>query len=108
MAAEGLIAFDELRAKLAGLEETRETAERELAAVKGQRESIERMERDKDAVLEHYAPLAPEAWTPSPLSSAMVSTRYSGWSLLHAPTGGWRCTGVGDPRWCRCLQNKKR
>ena len=32
MAAEGLITFDELRAKLAALEETRETAERETSA----------------------------------------------------------------------------
>ncbi len=41
MAAEALITFEELRVKLAGLEETRETAERELAALRGQRESIE-------------------------------------------------------------------
>jgi site-specific DNA recombinase len=61
MAAEGLIAFDELRAKLAGLEETRETAERELAALKTQRDSLEQMERDKDAVLEKYAAVAPKA-----------------------------------------------
>jgi hypothetical protein len=61
MVAEGLITFDELRAKLAALEETREIAERELAALKGQSESLEQMERDKDAVLEHYVILAPEA-----------------------------------------------
>jgi site-specific DNA recombinase len=61
IAAEGLITFDELRAKLAELEETRETAERELAALDGMRESIEQMERDKDAVLDHYAALAPKA-----------------------------------------------
>jgi site-specific DNA recombinase len=61
MAAEGLISFDELRSKLAALQETRETAERELAVLKGRRESLEQMERDKDAVLEHYVTLAPEA-----------------------------------------------
>jgi site-specific DNA recombinase len=61
MAAEGLISFDELRSKLAALEETRETAERELAALKGHSESLEQMERDKEAVLEHYVMLAPEA-----------------------------------------------
>ena len=61
MSAEGLIAFDELRVKLADLEETRETAERDLATLKGQRESIEQMERYKDAVLEQYAALAPKA-----------------------------------------------
>jgi site-specific DNA recombinase len=61
MAAEDLITFDELRAKLAALEETREIAERELAGLKGQRENLQQMERDKDAVLEHYVTLAPEA-----------------------------------------------
>jgi site-specific DNA recombinase len=61
MAAEGLITFDELRAKLAALEETREIAECELAVLKGQRDSLEQMELDKDAVLEHYVTLAPEA-----------------------------------------------
>jgi site-specific DNA recombinase len=61
MAADGLITFDELRAKLAALEETRETAERELAALKGRKERMEALERDKDVVLEHYAALAPEA-----------------------------------------------
>ncbi len=61
MAAEGLITFDELRVKLAALEETREIAERELAVLKSQSESIDQMERDKDAVLEHYVTLAPDA-----------------------------------------------
>jgi site-specific DNA recombinase len=60
-AAEGLISFDELRAKFAALEETRDIAERELATLKGQRESLEQLERDKDDVLEHYVTLAPEA-----------------------------------------------
>ena len=61
MAAEGLVTFDELKTKLADLEEARETAERELATLRGQSESIEALERDKDAVLEHHATLAPEA-----------------------------------------------
>ena len=61
MAAEGLTTFDELRAKLADLEETRETVKRELAALEDIRESIEQMERDKDAVLDYHVTLAPEA-----------------------------------------------
>ncbi|MDP8938736.1 MAG: recombinase family protein [Actinomycetota bacterium] len=61
MAAEGLITFDELRAKLADLEETRETAGRALATLRSAQEDIERLERDKATVLEHYAALAPEA-----------------------------------------------
>lgn len=55
LAAEGIMGRDELRAKLAEVQEVRETVEEELAASKGRRERIERMERDRDAVLETYA-----------------------------------------------------
>ena len=61
MAVEGLITFDELRAKLAALEETRETAQRELEAFDKRREKIEELEHDRDALLESYASLVPEA-----------------------------------------------
>ncbi|HVF02112.1 MAG TPA: recombinase family protein [Rubrobacteraceae bacterium] len=61
MAAEGVIAFDELRAKLAALDATRATAERELEAIKGRREHLEKLERDKETLLETYAALTPEA-----------------------------------------------
>lgn len=67
MAAEGLITLDELRAKLAGLEDARESAERELRALEGKREKLEALERDKEAVLDAYARLTPdvlEALTP--------------------------------------------
>lgn len=46
----------ELRAKLAKLEEDREAAEREIAAIEGRRE---RLERDRDAVMEHYTSVVP-------------------------------------------------
>ncbi len=59
--AEGLITLDELRAKLSSLEEARTTAQRELEALRGRRERIEELERDKEAILEHYARIAPEA-----------------------------------------------
>jgi hypothetical protein len=49
MAAEGLITFDELRAKLASLEEIWEMAERELEALGARRE---RLERDVETLLE--------------------------------------------------------
>ena len=51
----------ELQARLGALEETRETAERELASLAGKRERLEAMERDRDLILENYAILAPEA-----------------------------------------------
>ena len=61
MAAEGLITFDELGAKLAALEETRQTARRELAAVEGRTERLRALERDRDILLENYAERMPEA-----------------------------------------------
>jgi hypothetical protein len=61
MAAEGLISFQELRGKLIELDETRNTAERELETLRGRREITERLERDRDALLEQYADMVPEA-----------------------------------------------
>jgi site-specific DNA recombinase len=61
IAAEGLITLDELRAKLAALEETRETAQRELETLSRRREKIEELEHDRDTLLESYTGLVPEA-----------------------------------------------
>jgi hypothetical protein len=61
MAAEGLITFDELRAKLLDLEGVRNTAERELKALRNRQELIEEMELDRDAFLTDYTHLAREA-----------------------------------------------
>jgi chromosome segregation ATPase len=61
MAAEGLIDFDELRAKLTTLEETCRTAQRELEALQSRKEQLADLEHDRDALLERYASLVPEA-----------------------------------------------
>jgi hypothetical protein len=61
MVAEGLITFDELRAKLAALDATRAMAERELDAIKVRRDYLESLERDKEVLLDTYASLTPEA-----------------------------------------------
>jgi chromosome segregation ATPase len=60
-AAKGLMTIDELAARLKELESTRRTADRELAILKDRRESIERLEHDKDLLLDHYAGMALEA-----------------------------------------------
>jgi hypothetical protein len=60
MAAEGLITFDELRAKLAALEEIRETAKRELEALRQGAERVAGLERDKEALLGRVTAAAPE------------------------------------------------
>ena len=61
IAARELITLEELEERLGRLEETRVAAERELAALKGRRQRIEQLERDKDVLLKSYAGMAPEA-----------------------------------------------
>ena len=59
--AEELIDFEELRARLSALEETHKIAERELRALKHRTGRLERLERDRDSLLESYVGLLPEA-----------------------------------------------
>ena len=61
MAARCLISFEELEEKLGQLNQTRATAERNLATLDRRREQLEQLERDKDTLLESYAGMAPEA-----------------------------------------------
>ena len=61
LAAKGHMADDELDEALAELEETRMTAEEELATIRGRKEILEELERDRDALLESYAEMTPEA-----------------------------------------------
>ena len=61
MAAERLINFEELKTRLAALEDTRETAERELRALRHRTERLAHLERDRDSLLESHAGLLPEA-----------------------------------------------
>ena len=76
--AEGLITLDELRSKLAALEETRSTARRELAALKEHRERIEHLEQDANALLEHYASMVPEA-----LDDLTSEERHRIYKMMH-------------------------
>ncbi len=61
MAAEGLITFDELREKLVVLEDTRNTAERELETLKSKRDRIAELEQDRDALLDSLMQVGSEA-----------------------------------------------
>jgi hypothetical protein len=51
----------ELKGKLLALEEIRATAQRELEALRSRRERLEELERGKDALLDSYARMTPEA-----------------------------------------------
>jgi recombinase-like zinc beta ribbon protein len=59
--AAGLMTLDELSERLAALDEARETARRELAALDDRRERLEELERDRDALMGRYAAMVPEA-----------------------------------------------
>ena len=59
--AEGLITLDELRTKLAALEETREVAIRELDVLRSRQEQIKQLEHDADALLGDSAELVPRS-----------------------------------------------
>jgi hypothetical protein len=61
LAAKGYITDDELDEILAELEDTREAAEKELQSIRARRVVLEELERDKDALLESYARMTPEA-----------------------------------------------
>ncbi len=61
LAARGRITDEELDEELAVLEETRQAAKRELAALQNRKEHIEALERDRDAVLGNYAGRTPDA-----------------------------------------------
>jgi hypothetical protein len=61
MAAEELINFDELRAKLVALEETRDTTRKELVALEARRDQLAELERDRDTLMECYAGMVPDA-----------------------------------------------
>ena len=61
LAAEGFMRREELRTKLAALEETRETAGCELQALKSRSELLLNLQREKDIIMERYAGMVPGA-----------------------------------------------
>jgi site-specific DNA recombinase len=103
LAAEGFLDRGELRAKLAGIEETRETAEREIRALRDHSELLENLEREKDAVIENYAGLVPGA-----LEDLSPKERHRIYRMLHLKvvahpddklevSGAFSREGLGNP-----------
>jgi site-specific DNA recombinase len=94
MAAAGLITFDELRTKLAGLEETRSTARCELESLSQRQEKLAELERNKNSLLESYAGMVPEA-----LDELTSEERHRIYEMLRlqavaAPDGTVEVTGA--------------
>src|SRR5215203_336647 len=59
--AEGIISLDDLKARLAELDDARATAEREIATMEGRMERVRSLEEDRDAVLAELEAMAPKA-----------------------------------------------
>jgi site-specific DNA recombinase len=58
--AEGIIGLDDLKARLAELDEARTTAEQEIATLEGRLEHVRSLEQDRDAVLADLEAMAPK------------------------------------------------
>jgi site-specific DNA recombinase len=97
LAAEGIMDRDELGSKLAALEETRETAQRELEALQNHQERIAKLEADRDTLLEYYARMTPEA-----LDSLLPEERRKFYGMLRlevtiSPDGSAELRGAAFP-----------
>src|SRR5918999_5471264 len=78
LAAKGHMTDEELAAALAELDETRETAERELEAARARDEALQRLEHDSDALMESYAGMVSET-----LEDLALEERHRIYKLLR-------------------------
>ncbi len=76
--AEDAISLDDLKTRLAELDEERKLAKRELATLKDTREYIDELERDAEAVLEEQVRMTPEA-----LDTLAPEERHQFYKLLR-------------------------
>ena len=102
MAAADLITFDELRLRLAKLDETREMAERELRTLRDRQEYINELEKDRDALLDSLTEVAPDA-----LDSLSPEERHRVYKMLRLKVianhdGSLEATGAfsEEPSFC--------
>jgi hypothetical protein len=94
MAAEGLITLNELRTKLAGLEETRMTAEMEIENLRGRLERVEELERNRDSFLDSYVGLIPQKlWELEPEDRQRIYSMLR-LRLVMGPDGSIEATGI--------------
>jgi site-specific DNA recombinase len=94
LAVEGLLSPEVLREKLTYLADQRQTAERELEALRGRTERIANLELEAEALLEHYTGMTREgleAYTPEDKHDAYKALRLR--VILH-PDGRMEADGV--------------
>ena len=94
VAAEGLITIDELRAKLAALEEGRKTATAEVERIRERAERARALESDKEALLRTYS-----AMVPAGLDALDPDERRRVYGMLRlkvevAPDGAMHARGI--------------
>ena len=95
--AEGLITLNELRAKLAVVEESRKTAQRELETLQNHAERIAELEADRDALLGYYEKITPEALdilTPEERRKFYTMLRLE---VILSPDGSTELRGAAFP-----------
>jgi site-specific DNA recombinase len=78
LAVKGHMSDEELAAALSELDETREAAERELEAAQARGEALQRLEHDRDALMETYAGMVREV-----LEDLAPEERYRIYKLLR-------------------------
>src|SRR5215211_1889687 len=78
LAVKGHMSDEELAAALSELDETREAAERELEAAQAKGEALQRLEHDRDALMETYAGMVREV-----LEDLAPEERYRIYKLLR-------------------------
>jgi hypothetical protein len=93
MAAARLIDFDELRERFAGIEGEREDTERALEAAKRRTEHLERLEQNRNVLLEEYA-----GAVPGMLAELLPEERHQVYRMLRlraklAPSGDLEMSG---------------
>jgi hypothetical protein len=93
MAAEGLIDFEELRTRLAALEDARKTAKQELRILQRRAEHLAQLERDRDSLLESYAGLMPEAIDALGSEERHQAYKMIGLEVHLAPDGSFEISG---------------
>ena len=105
LAAKGYLTDEELGEALTELEDTRRTAEKEVQAIKGRKEILEELERDRDALLGQYARMVPEA-----LDALTPEERRQVYGMLRlrievAADGSMEVRGVLSENLCRLYEN---
>jgi hypothetical protein len=107
LAAKGHLADEELDEALSELKDSRRTAEGELEAIRGRKEILEELERDRDVLLEHYARMVPEA-----LDALTPTERRRVYGMLRlrvevAADGSMEVRGILSENLCVLYENKQ-